>query len=60
MACSGGPPEHRDGALVRVLQAEQHVDGGRLPRAVRAEQRYGLALADGDVDPASGVDGAAR
>ena len=48
-------PEDRDAAGVGLEQPEQHVDRRRLARAVRPEQRDGLARRDGDVDPAHGA-----
>ena len=42
----GRAAEQRDAAGVRAEQAEQHVDSGRLARAVRPEQRDGLAGRD--------------
>ena len=46
--------------LVGPGEPEQHVDGGRLAGAVRAEDGDGLARRDVDVDAAHGVDGAER
>jgi hypothetical protein len=52
--------EERDRPLVRLLQAEEHVDGRRLARAVRTQERDGLARAHGDVDPAHRMNWPAR
>jgi hypothetical protein len=48
--------EHRDGAGVGSGEAEQHVDGGRLAGAVRAEQRDHLARRDHQVEAGDRVD----
>ena len=48
--------EDGDRAGVGPGEAEQHVDGGRLARAVRAEQRHHLARRDHQVDPVDGAD----
>ncbi len=45
-------PEQRDGAGVGWEQPEQHVDQGRLARAVRAEEGERLALRDVEIDAA--------
>ena len=47
----GSPPSSRDGAGVGPQQAEQDADGGRLARAVRAEEAVHLARTDGQVEP---------
>ena len=55
-----GPPEHRDRARVGPGQAEQHLDRGRLARAVRPEQRDRLARRDLEVDAGDRVHRALR
>ncbi len=52
--------EDRDLAGVRAGQAEQHVDGGGLAGAVRAEQGHGLPGDDVEVDPGHGPHRAVR
>jgi hypothetical protein len=49
--------EHRP-TIVGLEQAEQHVDRRRLARAVRPEERDGLARLDREVDLANRADGA--
>ena len=50
IASRGVLPEHRHAARVRPDQAEDHVDCGRLARAVRSEQGDRLATLDHQVD----------
>ena len=51
-------PEHADGALVGLPEAQDHVDRRRLAGAVGAEQRGDLAELEMQVDAIDGPDGA--
>jgi hypothetical protein len=45
-----------DAAVARREQTRDGLEGGRLSRAVVAEQRHDLPIAHLEVDPAQGVD----
>jgi hypothetical protein len=45
-----GAPGHAHLPLMRALQADETVDRGRLPCAVRAEERDDGAALDGEID----------
>jgi hypothetical protein len=49
-------PEYFHFPGVAAPVALQRLDGGGLPRAVRAEERKDLTRADGQIDPAHGLD----
>ena len=55
-ASTGRAPNTVTVAGIRLGQAQQHVDGGRLPGAIRPQERHHLTGCDLQVDTANRVD----